>query len=211
MFKKLTSLLFKEEEIVIEEEIEKHDKKEEESLVIPNLKPMVAKPKETKVEPASVVSTPAPTFKDSQKEEIHNSAESTQETRKSMMIDVDIDTHPEVKESKVKTEEKTSARREVKYQRKEIISPIFGGSDNGAEPLSNAKPHYQDAKSRAPKTSVISPMFGQIEVTEPVHEQISEDVMDMDVTELLAPERTEEEVQVSLYDYLEELDKHESK
>ncbi|WZU00471.1 hypothetical protein MGH68_12970 [Erysipelothrix sp. D19-032] len=56
MFKKLTSLLFKEEEIVIEEEIEKHDKKEEESLVIPNLKPMVAKPKETKVEPASAVS-----------------------------------------------------------------------------------------------------------------------------------------------------------
>ncbi|QIK70332.1 hypothetical protein G7062_08500 [Erysipelothrix sp. HDW6C] len=193
MFKKLASILFKEEEIIIEEELEKH----EDELKIPELKPMVA---------SKPVAEPAIATKYEPKSQPLSEEKivfvESKDDRKPMMINVDED--PVVKETKVRREAKPEPKNT--YRPQAIISPIFGGPE-GEEPMKPAPTQtYGDAKRRAPLTQVISPMFGRVE-EEAHHEVALNDAsMDLDITEMLSPERTGEEVQVSLYDYLEGLE-----
>lgn len=174
MWKKLASILFEEEEITIEEDLNEVP----EMIEIPKLKPMVEK-----------VVTPI--------------VEETVVERRSMMIDVDH--HQErIVEDVVVVKKKPTAPE--KYQPADIISPIFGGPTRPSQPIENKV--YTEAKTRQPLTEIISPMFGKVEVVEH-SEGFDAALLEIDVSEMLTAKPTGDEVQTSLFDYLEGLEEHE--
>lgn len=190
MFRKLTSFLFKEEEVVFEQDLN-HEEKDD--LHIPELKPMSAPKREIKkevvVEPNFIEETP-----------IEKAADIEEPRRKAVRIDADEPLH-EVKEVKLK-KEVVPKNQQIQYQRKEIISPMFGGTNTATSQESEPK-KPSDVKKRTTKTTVISPMFGA--VTSYEEETVEQEVdMDLDITEMLSPDRVDEDIQVSLYDFLED-------
>lgn len=176
IWKKLASILFEEEEIRVEEELDSTP----DVLEIPKLKPMAEKTipviKEVVEEPLTQV---------------------VNEERKSMMIDVDVTEDvltPTVEVKKVVPEVAK------KYQRTDIISPIFGGPESPSEPIENKV--YTEVKTRQPLTEIISPMFGKVEVVDQ-KDSIESSLLELDISEMLTPSSDASEVQASLFDYLE--------
>lgn len=203
MFKKIASLLFKEEEIIIEEEIE--DK--EDDLNIPQLKPLTPKKPVTDNLQTGNVSEPVRTYtpkpvQEIEKVEINIEPEESAKPRKTVMITADdnlaLESQP--KNSKEKDSKNKFERRQSTYQPKDIISPIYGGPTSSTEPLKSSV--STEAKKKKPVTSVISPMYGAVQIEEETVE-IDESLLNLDVSEMISEERNQEEVQVSLYDYLE--------
>lgn len=198
MFKKLASLLFNEEEIVIEEEIAKQEK--EEALKIPDLKPIVPKQETRRREKTQTEI----------KVDIKPIGQPIERPVEKPVEVIMSDDEPRKKVTMINVDEKKEIRkkpdivvREKAYQPQEVISPYFGGTQETTTPI---KKTVTDAKKRSSMTQVISPMFGQVNVEDTNEIEHIDEIMDLDITEMLSPERSEEEVQVSLYDFLEGLD-----
>lgn len=182
IWKKIASVLFEEEEIRVEEELDSTP----DVLEIPKLKPMAEKTvpviKEVIEEPIIQVVT---------------------EERKSMMIDVDVTkdvSEPIVEVKKVVPEVSK------KYQRTDIISPIFGGPESPSKPIENKA--FTEVKTRQPLTEIISPMFGKVEVVDQ-KDSIDSSLLEIDISDMLTPSSDAGEVQASLFDYLEGLNEDE--
>lgn len=202
MLRKLASFLFEEEEIIIEEE-ELHPKKES-NYEIPKIEGIKAAPEkeeqfvalkkketetETEIENKSVA----------EKEEAAPATEKPKNGHKIQRIDVD---KPEKKKVE-KPPRKTSVAQPLQssvYQPQEIISPIFGGSEKKAEPIRLNKPKVQ---AKSSENSIISPMYGV--VAEESSPEFDEEILDYDLKDMLSPKEGPAEVQVSLYDYLEDM------
>ncbi|WP_331836159.1 hypothetical protein [Erysipelothrix piscisicarius] len=137
MFRRLASVLFKEEEIVIEEEISDHVGEVE----IPELKPILPKEKKIVEKPKIVTEHVDITetvirekpITDMTPDEVANTT--SELNRKSRMITADDDL------AKRKMERAKAARtselevKKFEYQRKDIISPMYGGPSQPSEPL----------------------------------------------------------------------------
>lgn len=210
MFRRLASVLFKEEEIVIEEEISDHVGEVE----IPELKPILPKEKKIVEKPKTVtehvdITEPVISEKpitDMTPDEAVNAA--SELNRKSRMITADDDL------AKRKMERAKAARtselevKKFEYQRKDIISPMYGGPSQPSEPLDI--PKKNKASKHVPVAEVISPMYGKVqEESKAEARKIDESLMDLRVDDIISNEGKVETVQVSLYDYLEGIDEHE--
>lgn len=203
MFKKIVNFFFtEEEEYIHEEELNAEDTSDQ--LKVHPIKPFT---NDVKKHVAPV--EPAPTVKAKEQEILVKPQEvlkpevtiPTPSDKRPMMINVD-EPISSVREVTLKKEiQKPVAP--TKYQPTEIISPIFGGPkpSEKANPVSKIR---QEAVKKTVTSSVISPMYGAI-VSE--NETAKETVdLNLDLKDLLVPERSQEEVQVSLYDYLEEIE-----
>lgn len=208
MLRKLAAFFFDEEEIVLEEDLKKE---QEENYRIPEIKPMRAKTKESML--------PKPKAKEEEiKEEIiyanqdeqnepaevnepeNKVAEPGQDRIRSKKITVDRDDFS-VKKKEV-FESKVPKAKEVQeeYQPQEIISPIFGGSEK-----ETSKPIIiKEPIKKKRQTTVISPMYGLVEDDQ--DEAFNEELLNYDLSDMLSSSKDAEEVQVSLYDFLEELE-----
>ncbi|AZK44508.1 hypothetical protein [Erysipelothrix piscisicarius] len=210
MFRRLASVLFKEEEIVIEEEISDHVGEVE----IPELKPILPKEKKIVEKPKIVTEHVDITetvirekpITDMTPDEVANTA--SELNRKSRMITADDDL------AKRKMERAKAARtselevKKFEYQRKDIISPMYGGPSQPSEPLDIPKKKYPS--KHVPVAEVISPMYGKVqEESKAETRKIDESLMDLRVDDIISNEGKGETVQVSLYDYLEGIDEHE--
>lgn len=210
MFRRLASVLFKEEEIVIEEEISDHVGEVE----IPELKPILPKEKKIVEKPKTVtehvdITEPVISEKpitDMTPDEAVKAA--SELNRKSRMITADDDL------AKRKMERAKAARTseleviKFEYQRKDIISPMYGGPSQPSEPLDI--PKKNKASKHVPVAEVISPMYGKVqEESKAEARKIDESLMDLRVDDIISNEGKGETVQVSLYDYLEGIDEHE--
>ncbi|MDE8193471.1 hypothetical protein PT126_05070 [Erysipelothrix rhusiopathiae] len=210
MFRRLASVLFKEEEIVIEEEISDHVGEVE----IPELKPILPKEKKIVEKPKTVtehvdITEPVISEKpitDMTPDEAVKAA--SELNRKSRMITADDDL------AKRKMERAKAARtsklevKKFEYQRKDIISPMYGGPSQPSEPLDI--PKKNKASKHVPVAEVISPMYGKVqEESKAEARKIDESLMDLRVDDIISNEGKGETVQVSLYDYLEGIDEHE--
>lgn len=210
MFRRLASVLFKEEEIVIEEEISDHVGEVE----IPELKPILPKEKKIVEKPKTVtehvdITEPVISEKpitDMTPDEAVNAA--SELNRKSRMITADDDL------AKRKMERAKAARtselevKKFEYQRKDIISPMYGGPSQPSKPLDI--PKKNKASKHVPVAEVISPMYGKVQEESKVEaRKIDESLMDLRVDDIISNEGKGETVQVSLYDYLEGIDEHE--
>ncbi|HEY4537548.1 MAG TPA: hypothetical protein VIG45_03710 [Erysipelothrix sp.] len=191
MFKKLASFLFEEEEIIVEEE-ELHPHKEA-NYEIPKLDGIKARNQKEQESIAKPIETPV-----SEKVEATPVIKEKEMPNKIQRIDVDGAEKKAVKEKVVKPA--PQAKVETVYQPQEIISPIFGGSEKKAEPIRLNKPKKQVKQT---ENSIISPMYGI--VTEEQQNKVAKEVLEYDLEDMLSPEKGPSEVQVSLYDYLEEL------
>ena len=195
MFKKLASFLFEEEEIIVEEE-ELHTHKEP-NYEIPKLDGIKAKSEKVqKVQEKEVLKQvevePTVLNKEENKEAV------VKTTNKIQRIDVDGIEKKVAKEKPVTPTEKP--QQESVYQPQEIISPIFGGSEKKAEPIRLNKPKKPSKQS---DNAIISPMYGI--VNEEKEMNIDQEILEYDLEDMLSPQKGPAEVQVSLYDYLEEL------
>lgn len=182
MFKRLTDFLFKEEEVIIEEEV--LDKKKEwgSKPAEPILKVEPLKPVEREVSVKPAVES-FDSIKDDELEK----------PKKRIMIDLD--------ERPLRPMAKTDIKRvveEVPYTPKEIISPMYGGST-----LPESTETKPVGKSRQPLTKVISPIYGAI--TQDNDDLSDQKVYDMSLEDLIQPDlKDSEDVQVSLFDVLQE-------
>ena len=180
MFRKLTSFLFKEEEIILDEQ--------EHTLEEVTIKPL--KPRREQVEKPAESVVEKKVEPETKKEPVIQTKE--EPVKKSVMIDLELEKRePRVVQSdpSVKTAE---------YRRRRIISPIYGGPDKGegetpTELLTQIKPKT--------KTSVISPMYGSVQKEESEEAQLE---LDLDLKTMLETEPLDEEVQASLFDFIEE-------
>lgn len=195
MLKKIVNFFFtEEEEYIHEEELSTH--KEDDALKIPTLKPLVAPKLDAKLDEVEEIrKTPL------QKAIFIDEIQSKTVEKKSVMIDVDgpTQTTNDVKIRKEAPKNPTP----YKYQPTQIISPIFGGPEptEKVNPVNTVK---KEAARKVVTSSVISPMFGaMVDETMSQKENLN---MDLDLKDILSPERGAQEVQVSLYDYLEEMD-----
>ncbi|CAM3658996.1 hypothetical protein ERUR111494_05600 [Erysipelothrix urinaevulpis] len=197
MFRKIVSLLFQEEEIVLEEDL---DIEGEESIDIPEMKPISVLNKEEKdkelMKKSQVVEEVQASEKASFKTEINEDKEKPRSNR------IDVDGEEKAKEVyEMPKMKKKPVIVEKDYKPQEIISPIFGG--NNEEPQVK-KTKAKTVKKNKPSTTVISPMYGMIEDLE--EEEFDENILTYDLKDMLTPSEESEEVQVSLYDFLEDLD-----
>lgn len=181
MFRKLVDLLFKEEEIIIEE-----DEHEVEDISIQSIQPIVLKKEETL--DMSVVS-------DAVEEEA---------PKKSFRIDVD-DSFNQGVTLKTEVKKENTDNSTKLYRTKQVISPMHGGDFELNEPIH--KPSIQSPKKRTPLTEVISPMFGKMGFEPEEAESFEEDLLDLDLKEMISDDSNslDDEVQTTLFDYLEEL------
>lgn len=197
MFKKIVNFFFTEEAMIHEEELDRDDKTDQ--LKVHPLKPMVAK--EPEVAPAPRVVQPQRPLESVTPEP--ETITSLNGLKKTVRIDVD-DPISSVREVVLK-KETIKPLAPNKYQPTEIISPIYGGPtpSEKVNPVSSIR---QEVAKKSVTSSVISPIFGAVESeTEPKQAAVN---MDLKVTDLLSPERSLEEVQVSLYDFLEDMEEH---
>lgn len=196
MFKKLTSFLFKEEEVLIEEE---------EIVIEPKVK---EKPRIEKVEPFVAPKKKVEAVKEETPKEyvVEDIKTNDEKPKKRLMIDLDDEpAQSTFKKEEIKPYYET--QNNAPYKPKEVISPMHGG-DNLPETPASEKPV---AKSRQPLTKIISPMYGAINIQDEEVEKASEEIYDMELSEIIQNEpKGEEEVQASLFDFLEEMDADES-
>lgn len=196
------TILFDEEEIIIEDEVA-----QEEPYEIPMLQPL----KERRVEPVQresepVVQTrqveasaPAPVAPELETPAVTPVVDKP----KSKMIDAD---GPRVKVEPAKELYFPQKDTKTPYQPVDIISPIYGGPKRDAEAL---KPVPRPVSSpRTPMTQVISPMYGQVETKSSLGD-IEPEMLDLDVVDMNSAQDTGLEFQASLYDMIEGLEDEE--
>lgn len=195
MWRKLTSLLFDEEEIILEEE----EIKVEEIKIRP-VKPMIEKAvpmDHVEIKPVPVETIEMDVINNPNSVPLHED-----KPKKSIKIDITQETFKENFKPKVQTPTETV------YKPKNIISPYHGGPDADEIDVKDFK--KQNIKKREPLTKVISPMFGKVVETEQEDfEVLAETLMDIDLENMIdtSSQGTEDdEVQTSLYDFLEGLD-----
>lgn len=173
MFRKLTKLLFNEEEIVSDET--KKTPVGEAHQDIPKLKSFSH---ETPAEPVLETADEAPVV----------------EKKKPMMITIeDQPLEPVVKKSKIQ-------RKQTQYEPQEVLSPIYGSKEKKS---SEKVVSSVQGESRRLKSSVISPMFGNVAYESEDTALIFEDLS----LEAMLEKDEAQEVQVSFFDF----DKEESK
>lgn len=189
MFRKLTSFFFKEEEIEVEE-----TEQAEDHYKIPKLKPLTSPKEKPKAQPDF---PHASKNEESWVEETEASA-----SRKSVMITADTMYTPVEEKPKQSFEKPFYEEKKSVYKRHEIISPMYGGPEVSEPQEIRSVP---DAKNRKPVTEIISPIYGKV-VVEETKTDLEPSLFNLDVEAMIAPEIQEEEVQVSLYDYLDGLD-----
>lgn len=203
MLRKLAAFFFDEEEIVLEEDLKKDV---EENYRIPEIKPLKAKSKESIVSKTVNEEKKTTAFQEEEKPETKvdfsdvEIIETPQDRAKSKKITVDRDEFSVKKKEIVQPKIPKVKEIQEDYQPQEIISPIYGGSDK--EP---SKPIVikENVKNKR-QTAVISPMYGLVEDED--EEVFNEELLNYDLSDMLSASKDAEEVQVSLYDFLEELE-----
>ena len=197
MLRKLASFFFQEEEIILEEDL----RQEEENYKIPEIKPMKAQQRKEPVSASKSLESKQ-NLKPVQDAVASEPAEAEVVVlNKSQRITADIKPIQRAVQDPVK---KKSIQTQIKiedYKPQAIISPIFGGSHkDDAKPITEAA----KVKKNHSRTTVISPMFGVME--EGNNEVFNKDLLKYDLSDMLSSKEETGEVQVSLYDYLEELE-----
>ena len=206
MFRKIMNVLFDEEEVVIEEE------PQVEEYEIPSIKPLREKrleehgaiePQVTQKDLKPIDLEPAPINEDTVFTQVH-----AVERPKSMMIDADAPKSSDSIKQSEKPQRKITQATSTKepYQPIDIISPMFGGPEKPAEPLTSVKP--SPIKRREPLTQVISPMYGRVETSESMSD-LTQESLELDVEAMHSTSDAGVEIQASLYDYIEGLDNEE--
>lgn len=202
MLRKLASFFFQEEEIILEEDLKEE---QEENYKIPEIKPMKAQQRK---EPVSAAQSLAPKMDPKEGQEAAKISKIDQPVEeevlvlnKSKKITADIKPlQPRLQEPTRKKVIQTQIKKED-YKPQAIISPIFGGSHNDdSKPIKEAV----KVKKNHSRTTVISPMFGVME--EENNEVFNKDLLKYNLSDMLSSKEETGEVQVSLYDYLEELE-----
>lgn len=194
MWRKLTSLLFNEEEIIIEEE-----EVEVEEISIKPIEPLTQKTIEIDVlEKANLVDAFEPKV----------DHKVVAKAKKSIMIDFDnadqVKENTKTKEPKKVISIKPPVDKSV-YKSKNIISPYHGGTilDENQE-IEIKKKSYN---RRETVTKVISPIYGNVHDTEKddeAFEALTEKFMGINLENMIDDEKTsDEEIQTSLFDFLE--------
>lgn len=182
MFKKLAHFFFREETVEVEEITPKQKKDDYEILEIKALQA-----KEKKAEEKTM---PEPEIK------------LEEPRRKPVLIDLE-----EPKPSLSAVVEVSNPAKEKKtgtaaYQPKEVISPMLGGKAESKTKSPAPKP----LKSRKPLTEVISPMYGKVSEEHAKERELHVlELVDLDLKDIITPV-AEAEVQVSLFDYIDEYD-----
>lgn len=202
MFKKIVNFFFTEEEEYIHEE-ELNSKDTSDQLHVHPIKPFVnEKKEEASIKPViKEASEPVVEIKKPEvKVEQAPKPVQSQTDKKTKMINVD-DPISSVREVTLKRDY-VKPITPPKYQPTEIISPIYGGP-KPSEKVNPVSAIRQDAVKKTVTSSVISPMYGAISVDATPDEETVD--MNLDISDLLSPERNNEEVQTSLYDYLEDI------
>lgn len=187
MIKKLTSFLFKEEEIILDE-----SEHEVEAISIKPLEPLKPLEQRPLQKSASLVLEEIEAEKalTQQSEDFKVEAEKPV-VKKSMMIDLE-ETPQETPLRRTETVQSTT-----EYRRRNIISPIYGGPDKGSTKTNVEPITAQRTKMR---TDVISPIYGSYQKMEKEEGFID---MDLDLKDMLQEEIVEEDIQTSLFDYFE--------
>ncbi|AMC93459.1 hypothetical protein AOC36_05540 [Erysipelothrix larvae] len=217
MLRKLTSLLFREEEIVIEEE-----DLEIEPVNIPPIKPIQSSSPQPSTTTQQTVHRPQtqaqPVSKPVMNQEMTQRDVSATPTpqvqaRKSFRIDLDNAAQNQPVQSVQETPREVRRDTSKPYVAHEILSPIHGGSQLQNEPLS--KPKQTPVKKRTPLTEVISPMYGKVEEPESQGSgPVDLSILELDVESMITPDYDKtsktDEVQTTLFDYLEGDDSSES-
>ena len=203
MLRKLASFFFQEEEIILEEDLKAES---EENYKIPEIKPMKAR---------RAVEKPV----ESESKVFEAEKQSPVEARSTEEEPVIETVSPEIaqnKSKKITADSQASLQRPVdkrsvnipvekeEYQPQEIISPIFGGSQKEGPKKVPSKVSKEVLEDKRSKTTVISPMFGLME--EDSNDIFDKNLMNYDLRDMLSANEDAEEVQVSLYDFLEELE-----
>lgn len=187
MWRKLTSLLFEEEEIILEEEEVK-------------VKEIKIKP----VEPIKVDKKIEDTFEIDSIQEMVETLEVKEDIEEKRFKMINLEEEVEKpKKKEVKPRPVYEPIIEAKeYKQKEIISPIHGGPKADDEEIEIERTKRR--KNVQSRTQVISPMYGKMYKTP---ETIKEEILELDLESLIEEEElSDEEVQTSLYDFLEGLD-----
>lgn len=204
MFRKLAAFFFDEEEIVLEEDLQK-DK--EENYRIPEIQPMKAKPKKVKAPKAIEEAKKEIIFENKEPEPVKKIEpeikvlETLEDKIRSKKITADLDDVSPAKKAEVKPKQEKVKPVQEEYHPQEIISPIFGGSNK--EPSQPIKINKEPLKQKS-QTAVISPMYGLVEDEE--REVFNEELLNYGLKDMLSSSEDAEEVQVSLYDFLEEFE-----
>lgn len=195
MWRKLTSLLFEEEEVVLEEEEVKVENISIKPVEIMKEEPIKNYNLEDTVEIKAVEHIIA--------EETVTEVPVKEETKKSFRIDLDETPEPEAKVVKEKPVVKIYEQEPVvdSYRSKSILSPMHGGSDD----IASDKPVITPKKPSS-ITQVISPMYGSVSQDDTAREVLSETMMDINLERMIDEEEGDDEIQTSLYDFLERLD-----
>lgn len=191
MFRRLTTLLFEEEEVNLEEE--EHVLEEVTISSVPVLKaPEAVPPKVDTME--------LKTVEDLASKEKNVDQEPSEKSKGFHRIDIE-----EKKEPSRVSKPHHFEREKMEYKRRNILSPMHGGSEKelAKEPIS------VPSKSSKTLTKIISPIYGNIELDESHAETLSEKMMDIDLRKMIDDEESDAEIQTSLYDFLEGLDKDE--
>ncbi len=205
MLRKIASMLFQEEEIILEEDLKAKDKESHE-IDIPEIKPIsvVEKKEPEKLSPKvkEEASEKVEVITVSEKENVQ---EDKQEDKSHRSNRITADYQVKEKESfdLPKIEKRTPSYTKEDYKPQDIISPIFGGSQNENSPIAKEK----KVKKSKTSTTVISPMYGLME--EETNDIFDEELLNYELKDMLSPNEEAEEVQVSLYDFLEELENEE--
>ena len=122
--------------------------------------------------------------------------------KKSFRIDLD-----ETVEKRPKPVIPVYEKEEDTYRPKSILSPMHGGSETEEDIIVQT---VNTKKKHAPVTQIISPMYGNVAKEEDHAEKLSEEMMDIDIMKMIKDEESDDEVQTSLFDFLEGLDENES-
>ena len=201
MWRKLTSLLFEEEEIVLEEE----ELKVEPVKIKPVL-PMKDKKLE-KPEPE-----PLPSYDTIELEVVEKAIETptsleADKPKRSMMIDLEEKTEvePEVHKPRIFETKKTKES----YKRRAILSPMHRGDESEKDEMIQT-PAPKPAQKHEPITKIISPMYGSLQDENKNEDAFEEELLDLDLKSMIYEDDNDDEVQTSLYDFLEGLE-HEDK
>lgn len=191
MWRKLTSFLFDEEEIIVEEELGTPKKVKEEEVVIRPVQVLQEKREPISLEPIDLTDD-KPVL-----EEIQETIE-FKTPKKSFRIDL---------EDEIKTVEKsiepTIVKEKTTYHRRGLLSPMHGGSNTE---IPYEKPKPVQVKKHKPLTQIISPIYGSLEQENAQQDVLEEDLMRLDLESMIYEEENDEEVQTSLYDFLEGLE-----
>lgn len=208
MFRKLTSLLFEEEEVISEEDL--HNE-EEEHYDIPEIKPITSQTNKTSSEKQDLVEEVKTENSDEKitDETFDKEDKSKKKSQKITVDDNEINLRTK-KQKKSKTVNASDIEKKPEYQRQEIISPIFGGPEKPSsteKPINFDQPIRKEEKKSSTKTTVISPMHGMVE--EETNEIFDKNLLNYNLQDMLNPKEEADEVQVSLYDFLEDYDDEE--